>query len=193
MLPVVVNGCPVADLSYTPRPLGFPPRLSAKTLLTYRCRSSSTDHEIVGVRNRFLFRDRIHPLCRVDRYLTAPIGGSVFVLSTEISRVSRDASVLPTLSILVPPAILLQVPPTFALKTVSSKVLGFGIVLTFPFTFLVFVFVLFVFVAFTFLALALAFTFLVAPLPFVCLVLLYPASRSTSTASPAAVSACARQ
>ena len=38
---------------------------------------------------------------------------------------------------LVPPAILLHVSPTFALKTVSCEVLGFGIVPTCTFAFLV--------------------------------------------------------
>ena len=38
-----------------------------------------------------------------------------------------------TLGILVPPTILLHVFPTFAMKTVSSKVLGFDVVLTFAF------------------------------------------------------------
>ena len=51
---------------------------------------------------------------------------------------------------------------TFALKTVSSRVLGLGIVLALTFAFFVFVFVFLVFAAFTFLAFAFTFAFLVA-------------------------------
>ena len=52
--------------------------------------------------------------------------------------------------------------PTFAVKTVSSKVLSsFGIVLAFTFAFLVLVFVFLIFVDFGFLSFTLTLTFLV--------------------------------
>ena len=98
--------------------------------------------EIVGVRNRFLFRNRTHPLCRVGRYLAALIRlyqhSSVrcfrlCALSWR-SRSPQRCSVLRTLSILVPPVIFHRMPPGLADRTVSRKVLGrFGIAFAFAF------------------------------------------------------------
>ena len=45
------------------RSSGFSTQAVDQTLLTYRCRSSRTNQEIVCVKNTFLFRYRILPLC----------------------------------------------------------------------------------------------------------------------------------
>ena len=100
-----------------------------QTLLTHRCRSSRINQEIVGVGNGFLVRYRIHPPCTVGRYLIALIG--LYQNSSDrwfrlcalnwCDRSFQRCSVLATLSILVLPAILHHVSPTFALKTVLSS------------------------------------------------------------------------
>ena len=128
--------------------------------------------------NRLLFRHRVQPLCMVGQYLTALI--RLYQHSSDRwfrpralswrNRSLQRCSVISTLSVLVLPAILLHVSPTFAMKTVSSKVLGFDIVLTFAFAFLVCVFVLVVFVVLTFLAFCLC-------LYLSCPFLLHPVSR----------------
>ena len=115
------------------------------------------------------------------------IDGSVFSSASGVSGFSNDAVSFPLLAFLVPPTILLHVSPTFAVKTVSNKVLcGIGAVLAF-------VFVLLISVVFALLGFTLAFTFLVT------LALTYPLpplpknERSMGTISLAAVFACARQ
>ena len=187
----------MTDLSST----GFSTQAVGQTLLTHRCRSSRINLEIAFVRNGFLFRHRIHPLCRVGWYLTAFI--RLYQHSSDRwfrlcalswrNRSLQRCSVISALSILVPPAFLLHVSPTFAVQTVSSKVLGFSIALTFDFAFLVFVFVLSRLCCFQLSCLCLC-LYLSCRLCLSCLFLLLPSiERSMGTASPAAVSACARQ
>ena len=151
----------MADLSSTPGPLGFPPRLSARLSLTYRRRCSRIDQELFTT--RFSFRYRVQPLCRVGwqsftlvGLYQHPFDGSVVVFAAGVIGVSRDAVSFPLLALSFHQQSFIACPPGLEDKTVSRKVCRLGIGLAFAFAFLVFIFIFLIFAVFAFLVFAFA-------------------------------------
>ena len=196
MLPVVVNWCPVADLSSHSRSSGFSTQAVGQTLMTHRCRSFRIDQEIVSDRNRFLFRYRIHPLCRVGWYLTALIRlyqhssdrwFRLCALSWRTRSLQR-CSVLRILSILASTINPSSCVPNLCIEgSIQQSTRFLTLFLPLPLPFLCPVRLCCIR-----LPCLLPLPFF-SPLPFLPFPPLPSIERSMGTASPAAVSACARQ